>query len=1258
LVEQTVVREINAPGGMETWPGVPRFVVVTPNEGRARELAAELDFFLGTCPLGEPPLDIDWGLVMPDNPEMVYGDLGPDMELELERMAVCFRLSQHYCGPVLFLSAAALSQKVMGRADFDRLCDLVGPQETLAREKLVSFLDHCGYRRMPLVEDPGCYAVRGAIVDIYTPACPHPCRIEFEDDRVISVRLYDEHSQRTTRPVDQAFIHPVRQTVLTPEAAPRKQLARAAEACGCPSSKVRFILEQVRDRVDFFGSESLLPVFHQKLESLERYIDGQALWLCENQAEVQSASTQLDQRMTEAYTQRLELNRISFPPRDFFVSPDELNAMVDKNCSGGWTTSELPALGQEVIALKTFGHQKLAAEIQKAAGQRGAEILAPLAQQIRTWNRDQIQVLVASSDRSAAQKLASLLRGYGLEVVLGDGAVMLGADGAAAARSPAAQSAPLTKSAKSGPKNGPAPKNGPPVVVRAGRISGGFVWPEGRLAVVDEQELFGVRKRRRPKPHHTAQALSDLSQLGPGDYVVHDLHGVGRYGGLTRQVVGNIPADFLAIEYAGGDKLYLPVHRFDQVRKHVGAGPQKRIALDRLGGATWQKRKRKVAASVRQLAEELLKIQAQRNALPGHAFPAGGELLTAFETTFPFEETPDQAEAIDDTLTDMMADRPMDRLVCGDVGYGKTEVALRAAVTAVLGSKQVAVLAPTTVLVEQHTATFEERLRSFPITVEGISRFRPRTRQQRTLEALAAGRLDIIIGTHRLLSSDVQFKNLGLVIIDEEQRFGVKQKERLKNLRTHVDVLSLTATPIPRTMQMAITGIKDLSIIATPPPDRQSIRTYVCPQSPLTISRAIRQETARGGQVFVVVPRIGAPSRQKPKAKRKNRSPTIRRRSGQSPKRDRRNDPASTIAKKTAARNPTARRLHSMEWWQKKLAAWVPEVDVAVAHGQMESKRLEKIMVDFVGGKHDVLLCTSLIESGLDIPRANTMLIMHADHFGLAQLYQLRGRVGRSRRQAYCYFMVDSIDALTEGAKKRLSALERLSQLGSSYNLASEDLEIRGAGDVLGKKQSGHVAAVGYDTYFELLEEAVAALKGEPIEPDEGCDLSYDLPAFIPDDWMPEPGQRLHYYAALARAGTAADIDTIIAEMEDLFGGPIPVEVQYLAELSKLKQQAHALGARRLELSAGKLVLSLEKNTPLSPKKVLSLIQNDRTFAMTPQYQLTKRLSPSKTGFQNDAHPNRSPVAAGKQGAFARLSQAKNALQRLGSCVSQTVENN
>jgi transcription-repair coupling factor (superfamily II helicase) len=548
-----------------------------------------------------------------------------------------------------------------------------------------------------------------------------------------------------------------------------------------------------------------------------------------------------------------------------------------------------------------------------------------------------------------------------------------------------------------------------------------------------------------------------------------------------------------------------------------------------------------------------MQLYAQRAALSGHAFPPPDAVFSAFEETFPFDETPDQAKAIETVLADMQAGVPMDRLICGDVGYGKTEVALRASLLAVLGGKQVAVLAPTTVLAEQHFVTFSERLGDFPARVAVLSRFRSKAEQQQTVASLADGKLDIVVGTHRLLSRDVRFKDLGLLVIDEEQRFGVSHKERLKELRTQVDVLTLTATPIPRTLQMAMGGLREISIIATPPADRLAIRTFVCRWDKELLGEAIRRELGRGGQLFFVHNRIEDLAEQ-----------------------------------------------------AKRIREIAPEgTRVAVGHGQMPEGELEKVMVDFVDGRHDILCCTTIIESGLDIPRANTMIVNHADRFGLAQLYQLRGRIGRSRERAFCYLVVPEETRMTPDAKQRLAVLQRFTELGAGFQVATHDLEIRGAGELLGERQHGAVAAVGFETYAKILEEAVAELKGEPIKPEHDPEIAVDVPAFLPDDYVPDTGQRLEFYRRFAQARDEDDVRATLAELGDRYG-ELPEEAVLLGEVMVDKTLVRALGARGYELTASRMVLSLGTDTALDPAKVMKLVSaKGSRYKLTPDMRLS-----------------------------------------------------
>jgi transcription-repair coupling factor (superfamily II helicase) len=682
-----------------------------------------------------------------------------------------------------------------------------------------------------------------------------------------------------------------------------------------------------------------------------------------------------------------------------------------------------------------------------------------------------------------------------------------------------------------------------------GPLTRGFELPADRLVIVAEEEIFGPRAHRPPPSNKTA-SFGDLSGIAAGDLVVHDEHGVGRYRGLAKLAVRGVPQDFLHLEYAGG-ALYLPVYRVSVIHRFAGGSPES-VRLDKLGGATWTEKRRRVSAGTRKMAEELLQLYAQRRALPGHAFPAPDVMFSEFEETFAFEETADQERAIGEVLADMQAETPMDRLVCGDVGYGKTEVALRAALLAVSGGRQVAVLAPTTVLVEQHVVTFSERFRDFPVRVASLSRFRKPAEQKAIVRDIEAGQVDVVVGTHRLLSRDVRFKQLGLLVIDEEQRFGVTHKERLKEMRSQVDVLTLTATPIPRTLQMGLAGLREISVIATPPADRLAIRTFVCQFDPGLLGEAIAKELARGGQVFFVHNRI------------------------------------EDLAK-----------------WTKEIRVIAPQARVAMAHGQMAEGKLEKVMIDFVDGRYDILCCTTIIESGLDIPRANTMIVNQADRFGLAQLYQLRGRIGRARERAFCYLVVPSDQRMTNEAAQRLAVLQRFTELGAGFQIASADLEIRGAGELLGAKQSGLVAAVGFDTYARILEEAVAELRGQPIRTEHDPEITVDVPAFLPDDHIPDPGQRLEFYRRLAQASDEDGVRAIAAEIEDRYGR-LPDEALLLCEVMVDKTLVRRMGARGYELGPVRLVLSLGPEPRLDPAKVMRLVQRkDSRWKLTPDMRLS-----------------------------------------------------
>jgi len=708
--------------------------------------------------------------------------------------------------------------------------------------------------------------------------------------------------------------------------------------------------------------------------------------------------------------------------------------------------------------------------------------------------------------------------------------------------------------------------------VLLGRISSGFRLPGEQLAVITEEEIFGQQAPRRTRSTARARAaLSSLAQLREGDYVVHLDHGIGRYRGLLHMVLGTVEGDFLHLEYAGGDKLYLPVERIEKVQKYLG-GEGAHPRLDRMGGAAWEKVKLKARAAIEELARDLLKVQALREMRQGHRYGEPGRDYREFEATFEYEETPDQLAAIEEVQADMSSQRPMDRLICGDVGYGKTEVAIRAAMRAVLDGRQVAVLVPTTVLARQHWESFRSRFKEFPVNVEMVSRFRTPAEVRATLERTAAGQIDILVGTHRLLQRDVRFKQLGLVIIDEEQRFGVSHKERLKQLRAEVDILTLSATPIPRTLHMSMVGMRDLSIIETPPVDRMAIRTYVTRFDDEVIRSAVLRELRRGGQVFFVHNRVES--------------------------------------------------IGAMADYLRQL---VPEARVAVGHGQMPEKDLEQVMVDFIAGESNVLLCTTIIENGIDIPRANTMIINRADCFGLSQLYQLRGRVGRSRQRAYAYLLIPGEAVLTADARERLRVLQELSELGAGFRVASHDLELRGAGDLLGARQSGQIAAVGFEMYTELLEETVAELQGLEREQRIDPEVRLGLSAFLPEEYVPDPNQRLLLYQRLARADQEREVYDMGDELRDRYG-EIPPPARLLLEVMKLRVALKRLRIEGLEYDGQRLVMAFHPQTPVPPEKILGLLQQDPArCSFSPDYRLT--------------------VKVGRLGAEELLAGAKKALQ-------------
>jgi transcription-repair coupling factor (superfamily II helicase) len=962
-------------------------------------------------------------------------------------------------------------------------------------------------------------------------------RVELFGDDIETLRWFDAESQRTLRAVDWVHLHPVRETIHTGARDVRTRLREYADEIAFPSKATRRLIEQLEAGDVFVGIEGLTPAFHDELVAPAAYLAGisGARWLI---VDPEACRRTVHDAWADAEARHAErgVKQLSYPPARHLVALEELGAFTAAR------RIELPALelhdigGAVRLRVDVDDLRVLRNELDHARTFGDVEHAAPLVEAIGRWRGDGLRVAIACDSQSRSDRLFGVLAARGLDVRL------------------------------AAPDERPGAHDG--VTLVAGAPAHGFASRRDGVAFVTAADVFGQRTHHAQRQRKRAKdallgGVGDFSMLSPGDYLVHQRHGVGRYHGLEKIAVGTVsllqttaigaavPApqqiDALKLEYDGGT-LYLPVYRLGEVQRYVGAeGHAPR--LDKLGGQTWETTRSKVARHIRALAEELLQLYAQRAALPGHRFPPADDSFRELEATFPFDETADQAAAIDAVLADMESPRAMDRLVCGDVGYGKTEVALRAVFRAVQGGKQACILAPTTVLVEQHFRTMAERFAGFPINLGKLSRFQARSEQIETVKKLAEGRLDIVVGTHRLLSPDVRWKDLGLLVIDEEQRFGVAHKERIKKSRTQVDVLTLTATPIPRTLHLAMANLRDLSIIATPPADRRAVRTFVSRIDDTTIREAIEREIGRGGQTFFIAPTIGNMGVRA----RDHRLPNP----DEPPRRKKPRDDDRTI-----------------DEWTEYLQGLVPSARIGIGHGALPAEDLEAVMLSFVRGELDVLVATTIVESGLDIPRANTMFVARADAFGLAQLYQLRGRIGRSKDRAYCYLLVPEPEHITDEARRRLETLQRFTELGAGFQIASMDLEIRGGGELLGAKQSGSIAAVGFDQYVKMLDAVVAELGGKPIHSAIDPELTVENPGFIPDDYVPDPGQRLELYKRLSAIETDDDLRDVLAEISDRYG-PIPGDLALLGELMAVKAIARGAGAVALEISAARVALAL-----------------------------------------------------------------------------------
>ncbi|MCP4039633.1 MAG: transcription-repair coupling factor [bacterium] len=1081
-------------------------LLLTPHSRAADALAEDLRLALGE------PEDETRVYSFPRHDTLPYERFSPQPFVTTQRMAVLYRLLRSFElseeGPIVVAPWSALLTRVPARERTRAFTTQLEVGQSIDRDVLIERLAGAGYSRVAIVEDPGEFAVRGGIVDLFPPHRALPCRIEFFDDEIESIRDFDPASQRSQGKCEHVGAPPPQELLVD-----REQIVTRAD------SVRELALEQdnddeIEEILDALlrgslppGVEALGPLIQPDQERVIDYLPDDTLVLVDDPGAGEQRLERYCEEALRNHVAAREAGRTVVDPEALLLTREELEAAVRARnpVSLERLTIHDPASGAVEIDVGSLGHDELRRDLARARTHERA--LSPLVDKLALWIAARHRIVLTCSVLSSAERLRALLQEYGLEPRLANN------------RRPAWRwSAPGR------------------VEVRVADLSEGFELPGEGLVVVGEEEIFGKRERRHTrKTWQEGAAIDGLAQLAPGDYLVHSDHGIGTYRGLVKLAAGPITSELLCIEYLANDRLFLPVHRLNLVQRYGGAdGVKPRI--DRLGGTTWEKAKRRVKKSLRNMASELLSLHAARELAPGFSFAPRDTYFEEFEALFPFEETPDQLSAIEDTLSDMQRSKPMDRLVCGDVGYGKTEVALRAAFRAAMDGKQVVVLVPTTVLCQQHYETFVARFEGYPIRVEFLSRFQGTKEARQVVEDCATGAVDVVVGTHRLLQKKMKFRDLGLLVIDEEHRFGVTHKERIKQLKKTVDVVTLSATPIPRTLQMAFTGVRDLSVINTPPADRYAIRTQVSRFDELLVRETILREVRRGGQAFFV-----------------------------------------------------HNRVRSIGELAEMLERVVPEVKVLVGHGQMKEHELEDRMRAFIAGEADVLLCTTIIESGIDIPRANTIIINRAHTLGLAQLYQLRGRVGRSTHRAYAYLLVPSLDHLTHDAERRLEAIQDLSELGSGFRLANMDLEIRGAGDMLGSEQSGNLMSVGYETYMSMLQETMEELRGEIRSVEIDPEIRLPIEARLPESYVADVSQRLVLYKRASSARDDDEVARIRDEVLDRYGS-LPPEAEHLFEVIRIKIMARKLGVAAVDVARGEIVLQVAEKTHIEPERLVHLL--------------------------------------------------------------------
>ena len=1126
---------------------------VVPDSEAAEEVLMDLHYFAQENGRGQI-------LHLPFEERTPYHATSPDPAVVMERSATLFKFCMGQQFQVLVLTPEALIRRHPSYEAFQEMVLWLVEGEDIDRDELTATLVAGGYTQVSLVEDVGTFAIRGSIIDIFWAGLPYPIRLDLFGDTIDRLTLFSPDNQRTVEKRDEIQIGPAREIMMTPAHCDRaiKQLRDLADEVEYPSKKLREKLHDLENRLPFFGAERLLPAFYDSLSTTEElltqsYNHDNLLWVFEDPDTLMDQIKQRASLYDSLYGETLAKNDLVFPPETWLYHFEDFDALKNKKSHLQLKPWVAENTEPKPLSLKTQTTNDIRQEIMLQSTQADEtgqnSILKPLVRRIQKAKQKGELIFLPTHSLGGVHRYKEMLQEAGVHLAV-------------------CQESPLWDSSDS---LAAFRKGGVTVwtyVAKPSPPAQGGCLPQG-CWVIPEADIFGKRTRRGTQTGKKQGFKTALSDLEPGDYVVHIDHGVGVFEGLTRLNVRGAEQDYLKLRYQDEDTFFLPVHRINQIQKYTvfkGKEPK----LDKLGGTAWQSKKKKVKQAVVAMAQDLLALYAKRELIKRTPFSAPDQNYYAFESNFAFVPTPDQAKATEEVLKDLQSEQPMDRLICGDVGFGKTEVAMRAAMMVVLGNKQVGILAPTTVLAQQHYLSFKERFRKFPIRVEVVSRFKTQKEVKQTLKDTMDGKVDILVGTHRLISDDVDFKDLGLLIIDEEQRFGVKAKEKLKRLRAKVDVLVMSATPIPRTLQMGFFGVRDLSLIETPPPDRRAIRTSIVQFDDDVIREAVLRELNRNGQVFFVHNRV--------------------------------------------------RSIYATADYLKQL---LPEARIGVAHGQMPERELENMMLKFMNHEINVLLCTTIIETGIDVPSANTMFIDHAEDYGLSQLYQLRGRIGRSQARAFCYLMIPGkTTQLTPIARKRLEVLNRFSDLGAGFKVAQHDLELRGAGDLLGRNQHGHVASVGYDLYAELLKEAVEDLKGKGNIEIPDPEVNMPIAALLPDNYIQDLQERLSMYQRLATAEDGAAIYDVVEVIKDQYGQP-PQEVLALAEIMLLKQRLKKICARGLEVGypphdekaenppPPRLVFVLGNQAKLNPATTMDWVQQKSDERkLTPQMKLV--IAPTK----------------------------------------------